>query len=83
MKLSSAPIVIEYRDKLAKLRALRDALIKGSTKPTVWVMVDGENLDLVSLLGPTNIKRELVGIITDEVGNLIRQIEAHGVVVDI
>jgi hypothetical protein len=83
MKLSSTEVIVEYRVRLKLLRAARAAVTDAAGgKLSCHTWHHGEEYDFSALLSKTNLKAQLRAMLDHEINEIVRAIEAHGVVCD-
>ncbi len=81
MKLSSTPMIVEYRAKLTSLRAARNSL-DGDRNISCSTWYRGEEYNFCALLSKTAVKQSLAILLDREIAETVRSLEAHGVIVD-
>lgn len=83
MNLSSTETMMDYQRKLKALRTARTACLDGvGGIRKCYTHLCGEEIDFVKLLGSRTIMQQVRVLLDAEIATIIREIEAHGVVVD-
>lgn len=83
MKLSSCDIIVEYRTALKSLRAaVRSLRSESHGKLNCHTWSDGVQHDFCALLSKPLLKSNLIEMLNHEIAEIVRALEAHGVVVD-
>lgn len=83
MKLSMLTVVQQHRRELSDLRKARKALdITGVSGLTCHKWLDGFEHNFVSVLGAKVIKDGLIRALDLRIGEVVRNIETHGIDVD-
>ncbi len=74
--------MVEYRERLKKLRQARNAVVGTHSRLTVNTWYHGEEVKFAELIGAANIKAHLAAMLDHEIAETVLSIETHGVVVD-
>lgn len=82
MKLSAILVINAYRDRLKRLRQAFAAVDTPSIKINCKTWAYGGEIDFCDLLSAKSVKANLREMITQEINETVRALEAHGVVVD-
>lgn len=88
MKLSMLTAVVDHRRRLKDLRKARTACevsigaISVTGSITCKAFHFGEEINLITVLGATDIRASLRELLDQRIAETVREIEAHGVDVD-
>lgn len=82
MKLSSLTVIVQYRRELKDLRTARNAIASSSGTMSCTRWLDGVEHNFVAVLGAAAIKSDLAARLDMRIAEVVRNLEAHGIVVD-